>query len=97
MILVQKIERIRCDIESGRDVNSLPVELSVECGTRMPKFVLLGDTQVLDLIKGSKLIKSCALDPLPAHSCLRKCYTTLVPVLKGIIEQHLQLVRYLMS
>lgn len=62
----------------------------------MPKFVLLGDTQVLDLIKGSKLIKSCALDPLPA-SLLRKCYTTLVPVLKGIIEQHLQLVRYLMS
>ena len=35
----------------------------------MPKFVLLGDTQVFDLIKGSKLIKSCALDPLPAHSC----------------------------
>ena len=56
----------------------------------MPKFVLLGDTQVLDLIKGSKLIKSCTLDPFPT-SLMRKCYTTLVPVLKGIIEQHLQL------
>ena len=61
----------------------------------MSTFVPLIDTQVLDLIKGSK-IKSCALDPLPA-SLMQKCYATLVPVLKGIINQHLQLVRYLMS
>jgi len=47
--------------------------------------VPLGDKQVLDLIKGSK-IKSCTIDPLPA-SLMRECYTTLVPVFKRIINQ----------
>ena len=43
---------------------------------------------MLDLIRGSK-IKSCALDQLPA-SLMRKCYTTtLVPILKRIINQSL--------
>ena len=41
-------------IESGRDDNSLPADLSVECRTCVPTFEPLGDTQVLNLIKGRK-------------------------------------------
>ena len=84
---VLKIERIRCDIESGRDDNSLSSDLPFECGTCMSTFVPLGDTQGPDLIKGNN-IKSCALDQLPA-SLMRKCYTTQVLVLKWIINQPL--------
>ena len=57
---VSKIERIRCDIESGRDDNSLPADFSVECGTCMSTFVPLGDTQVLNLIKGRKIKILCS-------------------------------------
>ena len=54
----------------------------------MSTFEPFSDTQMLDLIRGSK-IKSCVLDPLPA-SLMRKCYTTtLVSILKRIINQSL--------
>lgn len=49
-----KIDHIRRRIESGRDDNSLPADLSVECRTCMPTFEPLSDTQVLNLIKGRK-------------------------------------------
>lgn len=51
---LSKIDHIRRRIESGRDDNSLPADLSVECRTCMPTFEPLGDTQVLNLIKGRK-------------------------------------------
>ena len=75
-------------IQSSSDDNSLLADLSVECRSCMSTFEPLGDTQMLDLIRGNK-IKSCALDPLPA-SLMRKCYTTtVVPILKRIINQSL--------
>ena len=46
--------------------------------------VLLTDDQVIDLIKNNT-IKSCSLDALPA-AVMRKCYLTLVPALKNIIN-----------
>ena len=41
-------------------------------------------------------MKFCVLDPLPA-SLMRKCYTSLVPVLKAIINQSLALVSCMKS
>ena len=75
-------------IESGSNDNSLLADLSVECRGCMSTFEPLGETQVLDLIRASK-IKSCALDPLPASLMLKCCTTTLVPILKRTIIQSL--------
>ena len=44
-------------IQSGSDDNSLLADLSVECRSCMSTFEPLGDTQVLDLIKASKMTK----------------------------------------
>lgn len=54
------------------------------CAPCFDAFAMVTDEDVLELIPGST-IKACSLDPLPA-SIMLKCYTTLIPIFKRVIN-----------
>ena len=83
-----KVDGIRRKIADGRRVNNRQFEPCFAeelcCSSVFSSFVPLTDVGVIGLIK-NKTIKSCSLDALPA-AVMRKCYLTLVPALRNIIN-----------
>ena len=84
---VTKIERIRHTLLTTKDAHNSQdglLETFDTCGSTFSIFNPLTDDDVLGLVCRS-VIKSCSLDPIPA-SIMRKCYKTLIPVFRRIIN-----------
>ena len=88
--LVQKIKRIRTELDAvatGSNPHSEPASV---CSTHFDWFSALSDDDVMHLIANKiKLIKSCFLDPMPTPLVV-ECHYVLSPVITRILNLSLE-------
>ena len=88
---VTKIDGVRQDVLARKKMaGNSPGEIDeVTCTSNFSSFDMLTEEDVVNLI-GETTIKSCSLDPAPAI-IMKKCYITLVPRFRRIINLSLSL------
>ncbi|CAB3985712.1 Hypothetical predicted protein [Paramuricea clavata] len=88
---VTKIDGVRQDVLARKNMaGNSPGEIDeVTCTSNFSSFDMLTEEDVVNLI-GETTIKSCSLDPVAAI-IMKKCYMTLVPLFRRIINLSLSL------